>query len=98
MSSTYYPIQRKWRQLRAVFERPAVLELMHEEMECYAKARAEDRDHAQRISAGDGMDNTRSIGIVIAQFLNHPAAIMPTPGRINDPPDRPDHYCVQPQS
>ena len=42
VSPTYYPIQRKWRQLRPVFERPAVLELMHSEMECYAQARAED--------------------------------------------------------
>lgn len=42
MSPTYFPIQKQWRRLKPLFERLDVLNLMHEEMECYAKARAED--------------------------------------------------------
>ena len=45
MAPAYYPIQRKWRQLRLLFELPEVLELMHSEMECYACARAEDNGY-----------------------------------------------------
>ncbi len=42
MSPSYYPIQKRWRRLRPLFEHPQVLELMHQEMECYAESRAED--------------------------------------------------------
>jgi hypothetical protein len=42
VSPTYYPIQRKWRQLRPVFEQPHIIELMHEQMEIWASIRAEE--------------------------------------------------------
>lgn len=45
MSPTYYPIQKHWRRLRPLFEHHTVLELMHEEMEAYAQARAEDHGY-----------------------------------------------------
>lgn len=48
MSPDFYPIQKRWRRLRPLFESAPVLELMHEEMECYARARAEDRGYAHK--------------------------------------------------
>ena len=48
VSPSYYPIQRKWRQLRPLFESAPVMELMHSEMECYASARAEDYGYAHK--------------------------------------------------
>lgn len=47
-SPTYYPIQKRWRRLRPLFERPSILELMHAEMEAYAISRAEDNGYEHR--------------------------------------------------
>jgi len=37
---TYYPIQKRWRRLRPLYERQEILELMHAEMEAYAFSKA----------------------------------------------------------
>ena len=41
MTIDFYPIQQRWRRLKPIFEQPDVIELMHEQLECYAKTRAE---------------------------------------------------------
>lgn len=42
---SFYPIQKRWRRLRPLFEQPYIIELMHSEMECFAEARAEDHGY-----------------------------------------------------
>jgi hypothetical protein len=42
---TYYPIQKRWRRLRPLYEQRHILGLMYAEMECYAMARAEDHGY-----------------------------------------------------
>ncbi|MCP9784143.1 hypothetical protein KBY83_12615 [Cyanobium sp. WKJ7-Wakatipu] len=48
LQPSFYPIQKRWRRLRPLFEQRYILELMHEEMECYAEARAEDHGYEYR--------------------------------------------------
>lgn len=48
MSATYYPIQRRWRRLRQLYECDVVLEVMYEQMEVFAKVQAEIGGQAYR--------------------------------------------------
>ena len=48
MTAAYFPIQKRWRSLRPLFERPDVIHLMHEEMECYSQSSAEDNGYQYR--------------------------------------------------
>jgi len=48
VTSTYYPIQKRWRKLRPLFEQLDIIELMHHEMECYASSRADDYGYKHR--------------------------------------------------
>ena len=42
MTPSYYPIQKRWRKLRPLFEVPAIIEIAHHEAECWRAVRAED--------------------------------------------------------
>ena len=48
MSPTYFPIQKNWRRLKPIFERPDILQICHADMESYAAQRAEDNDYEFR--------------------------------------------------
>lgn len=47
-SPIYYPIQKRWRRLRPLFERPDILRVSHEDMESYSAQRAEDNGYPFR--------------------------------------------------
>ena len=41
-NASYYPVQKRWSQLRPVFEQGHIIELMYEQMEIWASIRAEE--------------------------------------------------------
>ena len=62
-----------------------------------AQARPEHHQDAERITAGNGVNDPRSISVVVTQDLHHPAAVVPAPGGIDDPEDRSDQHCMNPE-
>ncbi len=45
MNHSYYPVQKRWRRLRPIYESPMVLEMMHEQMELLSFSRANDNGY-----------------------------------------------------
>ena len=62
-----------------------------------AEPGAENHQDAEGGAAGDGVDDTRRIGVVIAEQLDHPAAVAPAPGGVDRPGDRADEDGEEPE-
>ena len=52
---------------------------------------------AEGKATGNGVNDPRGIGVVVAQHLHHPAFGVPTPSRVNNPEYRADENSQNPE-